>query len=118
MALMYLELNSDITFHKQLVGATAAGAAPQIDTITSDGKPEQAIMVVTASAAGSTIELEHSDDGTTWSSLGSFTSDVANDADIVIGNNLKRYVRANATTVAATSNVSALIILTGYDNVR
>lgn len=115
---MYLELNSDISFHNQLVGATAAGAATQIDTITSDGKPKQAIMICTASASGSTIELEHSDDGTTWSSLGSFTSDVANDADIVIGNNLKRYVRANATTVAATSHVDALILLVGYDNIR
>lgn len=116
--MMYLTLNADFTFHKQLVGSTEAEAAEHIDTITSDGKTRQAIMVCTASESGSTIELETSDDGTTWTSLGTWSSTATNDAGTVTGVDLKRYVRANATTVVAASHVDALIILTGYKNKR
>jgi len=114
--MLYLTLDADFTIHKQLVEATAAGAAAQIDTLTNDGKAKQAIMVCVATASGSTIELETSDDGTTWTSLGSWSSAAANDVGVVTGVDLKRYVRANATTVVATSRVDAQIILTGYKN--
>jgi len=60
--MLYLTLDADFTIHKQLVEATAAGAAAQIDTLTNDGKAKQAIMVCVATASGSTIELETSDE--------------------------------------------------------
>jgi hypothetical protein len=114
---MVLEENKDFSFHSQLVGTATATSATSINTVTADGKAKQALAIVTASASGSTVKLQHSDDGTTFTDLDTFVSDATNDSGILKGTNLKRFVRLNATILAATSHVDGQLLLFGYDNI-
>lgn len=114
---MYLEKNKDLSVHTQLVAADTTGAAStSVNTLNSDGKAHQVILVVSGTGEN-TVKLEHSDDDSTWSDVGESVTVEANEANMVIASNTKRYVRANATEIEESTTVDATILLTGYDNI-
>jgi hypothetical protein len=113
---MYLEKNKDLSVHTQLVAADTTGASTSVNTLNSDGKAHQVILVVSGTGAN-TVKLEHSDDDSTWSDVGAVVTIEAGEADMVIATNTKRYVRANATEIEESTTVDATILLTGYDNI-
>lgn len=111
----YLQAGNDYSTHVSLNAAAATGAGTSIDTWdATKGKAHQVIAVLNSSQNGSSIKIEHSDDGTTWSDLISAVS-VGTAGASATATEPKRYVRANAVTIGGAGNVTATLLLYGWD---
>lgn len=108
----FLNAGDEFFYYVNLVHVTAPTVGSSIDTWINGGRAHKVYAKLTASADACTVKVEGSNDGTTWSDLHTFTSSGGVKTDTYEARNIDyRYIRANATTVAAGEDVSAHIML-------